>query len=585
MSRSRPESVTGRRPLTRRTLLTAAGVAGAAGATTGLGAVLHAGGESAGAATPAAPSAPSATAPTAPAPAPAPAGPSPAGTTLESVAAPRGTTGYRRLAAGPGWPRVVREELAPAGRRREEKRTVLLSFVHLTDAHLTDVQHPVRFEYLRAAEPRAWRPQEALTVHGLVSMVERINALRGGPATGAPLDFAMTTGDNTDNNCRAEVEWFLTAMSGGRITPNTGDPGGYEGVQDSGLPLYWHPEKPLDGIDRRHGLPHLPGLLGAATGRLTSPGLGIPWYSTVGNHDNLVGGHYAVDPYFAELAVGDRKLYELPAAEAAAMRASISAGTDTRGSALRRLLRGHARRTRTVTPDPARVPLTNRQYAEAHLDPAYTGPGPAGHGYTAESVAEGRLYYSFRAPGNASGNTVGSTAGNVVGISLDTTNPDGDHRGHLAAPQLRWLDRELARHRDDHVLVFSHHPAASTPVGGDALLAVLARHPNVVAWLNGHSHRNRITPRGHFWEITTASHVDHPQLARVVELTDNGDGTLSLFTTCVESAAPYAAEPGDLSPAALASRYRELAFNAPGRLDILAGEPDDRNTELLLRRR
>jgi hypothetical protein len=52
-------------------------------------------------------------------------------------------------------------------------------------------------------------------VAGVISLIERVNALRGGPATGAPHDFVMTTGDNTDNNCTAELEWFLTAMSGG----------------------------------------------------------------------------------------------------------------------------------------------------------------------------------------------------------------------------------------------------------------------------------------------------------------------------------------------------------------------------------
>ncbi|GAA2389491.1 TIGR03767 family metallophosphoesterase [Streptomyces glaucosporus] len=557
------------RALDRRTLLAAAGAAGVAA---GLGAALGGGGDPAGAA-PAAPPAPTRAPSPTPTPTPTPVAPSPAGTTLESVAAPRGTGPYRRLGEGPGWDRVVRQDLAAADAGREDRRTVLASFVHLTDAHVTDVQHPVRFEYQRAGVPGAWRPHEALTVHGLVSLVERINGLRGGPATGAPLSFAMTTGDNTDNNCRAELEWFLTAMSGGRITPNTGDPRHYEGVQNSGLPLYWHPEDAVRDLDKRHGLPRVDGFLGAAIAQIASPGLAIPWYSTVGNHDDLHGGHYAAGPYLAEFAVGDRKLYSLPEAEAAALHETVRKGRDTRGRDLERLLRAHAREMRTVTPDPSRAPLTSREYAEAHLDPAYAGPGPAGHGYTREAVAEGRLYYGFR------------ISENTIGISLDTTDPDGDYRGHVTASQLRWLDRELTRHDGDHVLVFSHHYSASVRTGGAELLALLERHGNVVAWINGHSHRNRITPHRGFWEITTASHVDHPQLARVIELTDNRDGTLSLFTTCVESAAPYAADPGDLSRTGLASLYRELAFNAPGRRTALAGGPGDRNTELLLRRR
>ncbi|CAM5344946.1 hypothetical protein SHIRM173S_13363 [Streptomyces hirsutus] len=103
--------------------------------------------------------------------------------------------------------------------------------MQLTDLHVIDAQHPLRLEYLRSTDVHAWRPHEALTVHGAVLLVERINALRGAPVTGSPLHFAMTTGDNTDNNTRSELDWFLTALSGGRITPNSGDPRHYEGVQ------------------------------------------------------------------------------------------------------------------------------------------------------------------------------------------------------------------------------------------------------------------------------------------------------------------------------------------------------------------
>lgn len=111
---------------------------------------------------------------------------------------------------------------------------------------------------------------------------------------------------------------------------------------------------------------------------------------------------------------------------------------------------------------------------------------------------------------------------------------------------------------------------------------MLRAHPHVLAWVNGHSHRNTITPQGTFWEITTASHVDDPQLARVVELVDNRDGTLSVLSTLVESAAPHRTDVADLSQTGLAALYRELAANAPGRRLDLAGSVADRNVELLL---
>lgn len=559
MTRTRPH-----RPGTdRRTLLAALGATGVAA---GLGTALGAGGGTAN-------GSPAVPAQARPARAAAAAPSAPAPSTLATAAAPQGTGTYRRLAAGPGWGRVVREDLAAARRTRAERRTVLASCVQLTDLHVVDVQHPLRSEYLRFAGTKGWRPQEALSVAGVVSLIEQVNALDGGPATGAPLDFVMTTGDNTDNNCTAELDWFLTAMSGGRVTPDTGDPAGYEGVQDSGLPVYWHPESGRRDAHKDLGFPRLDGYLDAARRPVRSPGLTVPWYGTVGNHDVLPGGCYANgDDFLTEFAVGDRKLFSLPPDEAAELHRRIRKGLDPDGELFKDLLRAHARDMRTVTPDPRRAPYTPADYVRAHLDPRFTGPGPAGHGYGEANLAEDRLYYSFR------------IADGVLGVSLDTTRRGGHYTGSVGRTQLRWLERTLREHRDDRVLVFSHHTSRTTPEGGDELVALLRRNPQVVAWINGHSHRNEITPHGTFWEVSTASHVDFPQLARTIELTDNGDGTLSLFTTLIESAAPHGVEHGDLSRSGLASLYRELAFNAPGRRTTLAGEPGDRNTELLLPR-
>ena len=71
---------------------------------------------------------------------------------------------------------------------------------------------------------------------------------------------------------------------------------------------------------------------------------------------------------------------------------------------------------------------------------------------------------------------------------------------------------------------------------------------------------------------------------RVRAAFDNKDGTLSVFTTLIESAAPHATDFTDLSQTGLAALYRELSYNAPGRRDTLTGKAGDRNTELVLRK-
>src|ERR1044071_2957156 len=72
----------------------------------------------------------------------------PAGTTLDTTATPTGTSGYRRLQAGPGWPTVVRSDLIAAKPNREARRKALTSFVQFSDMHICDAQSPLRFEYL-----------------------------------------------------------------------------------------------------------------------------------------------------------------------------------------------------------------------------------------------------------------------------------------------------------------------------------------------------------------------------------------------------------------------------------------------------
>ncbi|WP_280697426.1 TIGR03767 family metallophosphoesterase [Kitasatospora sp. GP82] len=527
------------------------------------------------------------------------------GTTLEQVATPTGTTGYRRLAAGPGWPLVVRAELAAAQPGRDDRRTALAGFVQFTDLHLVDTESPVRFEYLARFNDSAHRPQETLTTRGASSLVERVNALAAGPHTGKAFNLVMTTGDNTDNHEHIELDWYLTVMSGGRLTPSSGDPTRYEGVQDSGSSAFWNPETSFRDDYKAKGFPQLPGFLNASGRSFDAPGLQVPWYSTVGNHDDSLEGSLPDLGLLGALYAGDRKLEGCNDADAAKLMEALR--RDPAGAALllgRLLADGSA--VRRITPDERRRPFTLKEFGKAHLDPAYTGPGPVGHGFTADAVGSGKLYYTFR------------IANGVLGISLDTTNQAGFADGSLGTAQLRWLEQTLQAHSghwydgdgrtvrggqgNDLIVLFSHH--TSTTMGnllpdprnvfekrhdGNELVSLLTRYPNVVAWVNGHTHENRITAHGHavperaFWEINTASHVDFPQHARIIEIADNGDGTLSLFTTLIESAAPYATDFNDTSDANLAALYRELSYNDPYATPAQKlGSPVDHNTELLL---
>jgi metallophosphoesterase (TIGR03767 family) len=508
---------------------------------------------------------------------------SPAGTTLEATIVRLGSGPYRRLGLGPAAPIVVRTLGAEAKGGREDRRKALASIVHLTDIHVIDAQSPTRVEFLdRYAHPSipfssAFRPQETLTAHVADAMVRRVNSLKLGPVTARRFDCVVSTGDNVDNQQENEVDWLLALLDGGPLAANSGDPIRYEGVQDDVAPYrdphYWHPE---EGPDRYKdaGFPTRPGLLGAAIRPFEAMGLETPWFTVYGNHDGLLSGNAPENPALEAVSTGPFKVIGLPAGV-------TPTGLDPS------LLTLPGAPARPITPDAKRRFLSSDEWIARHLS-SPSRPGPVGHGLSEENRSNGTLYYTFE------------ISPKVLGISLDTVNRGGYAEGSIGSLQLAWLEQRLAEAEaaGRFVVLFSHHniptltnrtPDASDPDRKTAaeIEAVLHRHPNVVAWVNGHSHENRIYPRPApggqrgFWEILTAAHVDYPQQARIVELVDNKDGTLSIFATIVEHAAPPAAS-GD-GVLALASLSRELSANDP-QLDVdkARGTPEDFNVELVL---
>lgn len=528
---------------------------------------------------------------------------SPEGTTLERVAAPTGSGDYRRLHEGPGWPVVTRTELAHGSSSRDDRRSPIASFVQFTDIHFKDAQSPARFEYLHPLISAAFHPQETLTTQGGTALVRRVNSLRSGPFTGLAPQLVVCTGDNTDNHEHVELDWYLTAFSGGTITPDTGELGTYEGVQNSNAELYWNPGHSGSDRYKQQGFPYLPDLLAASLQPFTSPGLRIPWYAVFGNHDDSVSGTLPPDfPPLDALYTGGLKLEGLSSPDDAKKLADTMTNNPRAGAKLVPHLQGPVRK---VTPDERRRPFTPKEFMAAHLQTSVDGPGPHGHGFDEQNVAEETGYYTF------------PLADGVVGISLDTTCRAGFVDGSIGTEQLRWVERTLTagssryydddgnvvRHRvsDTFFVLFSHHTSKTMDNlvadprrpferrhSGDELVALLHRFPNVIAWVNGHTHRNQIIPQSGkhpeqaFWEINTASHIDYPQHGRIIELADNGDGTVSLFTTLIEADSPYAADHSDTSPRGLASLYRELSYNDIHREDERIGKASDHNTELLL---
>jgi metallophosphoesterase (TIGR03767 family) len=532
-----------------------------------------------------------------------------------------GAKGYRKVVVGPGEPSHVRRDLLGGRTRRHRaERSPLVAFGQFTDLHIVDAQSPARVEFLdRFNDPgnpfasvapfsSAYRAQEMLSAHVAESMVEAVNALRGGPVTGRKIDFTICTGDNSDNTQYNEVRWHIDILDGRQsVRPDSGSHAQWDGVggRTDLDPSYWHPDGTPpngseDNLHAKYGFPTVPGLLDRCRAPFRARGLHTPWYSTFGNHDGLVQGNVPPDPAISAIATGAAKVTGLP--DGVDIIAVLTALASNPSALTPLLASGPAK---SVPADAKRRMLTHPEMVAEYFKTTGT---PVGHGYTKQNVKNNTAYYTFHKNG-------------VQFISLDTVNLNGYDNGSLDQAQYDWLLDQLNAHSSRHlgtngkwvkghgqdrlIVIFSHHTVETMDnvigtdrVNGTTVADSLLQYPNVIAWVNGHTHLNMVKPYarptsaavgGGFWEINTASHIDWPQQSRVVEIVDNGDGTLSLFGTMLDHAAPISHGKKPTTPLQLAALSRELGINDPQRnpetaiTDGLRGRVKDRNVELLVR--
>jgi metallophosphoesterase (TIGR03767 family) len=501
---------------------------------------------------------------------------------LRPGAAQRG--GFRPLEPTAGEVHVARTDLAaPAGSRLEP----LLVVAHLSDLHVCDHQSPARVEFLnRWADPDspileqlgevgAYRSHELLNVQVVEACVRAVNAVEAGPVTGAPIDLAISTGDNTDNSQANELGWYLDLLDGGRVHPDSGDLTRYEGVADDVVwdERYWHPDTDKPDLPRAlYGFPDVPGLLDAVRQPFEATGLRTPWLAVNGNHDRLLQGTVPGVGQLAQVAVGRRKPIALPVDWTTDQVLELMAGLAACDpSALSALVRAQMRE---VTPDAGRRVLSRAQFVQAH---ARERARPAMHGFTAPELA----YYRHDLV-------------RVTFLVMDTVNENGGWEGSLDPAQLDWLDGELAAADADqrYVVVASHHPLETlvNPIGGDRMLGadvqrVLTAHPSAVLWLAGHTHATSISAHGNHWQVVAPSLVDWPQQARIVELS-RADGVLQIAATMLDHAGVAPWDGSIDSIEGLAGLSRELAANDPQWRRYVehprAGDAQNRNVLLYL---
>jgi hypothetical protein len=465
---------------------------------------------------------------------------------------------------------------------------LLLNFFSMSDIHVVDKESPAQAIYgavLPGQTPpmgfgntntSAYSPIILSTTHVLDAAVQTINALH---RDRTPFDFGISLGDDANSNQFNELRWFIDVMDGKRITPSSGDHNGASFID------YQKPYQAA-GLDRS-----------------------IPWYQTMGNHDQYWCGTLRFDDYSRSVLVGDTVMDmglvgspAFPTFDGRGHYMGVIDGSTEYGTIVGA---GEAASMAPpiIAPDPNRDSLSTERSTSLNWMKEFfnTASRPQGHGFTQANLRHDFASYTFQPRADLP----------LKVIVLDDTCKQNPYaaasayaRACLDQTRYEWLVNELDQGQAEGKLmvIAAHIPVGPqwnvpealpmppqklpndtvvplflstcmidptcTPPGGPALpysvvtdamlLDTLHNYPNLILWIAGHRHLNTVTPQKApagkgpeygFWEVETASLRDFPQQFRTFELIRNDNNTLSIFVTDVDPAVQ-----GD-SPAAKSRGY------------------------------
>jgi metallophosphoesterase (TIGR03768 family) len=478
--------------------------------------------------------------------------------------------GYGCWTYGGGLAYEKRLDLMPAGysNTSAENSAQLLNFFTLSDIHIADKETPAQaivFGY-KGGNPSAYTPVALLTTQTLDAAIQTINLLQ----EKKPFDFGIALGDAINNNQYNELRWYIDVFDGKTINPDSG-------AKDDPVP---GPLNDYQDIYKAAGL-----------------NKSIPWYQTLGNHDQFWMGTAVPDNYIKKTLTGDEILNQgdiltdpLGIDSRGFFVGSID-GRTTYGDVIGAGPVSEFNATpRVPAADPDRRALSRSQWMAEFFNSSSL---PKGHGFNLSDVPPGFACYSFEPRPDIP----------LRVIVLDDTMRDTDRNVSLFASaslnQARydWLVNELdtGQKEEKLMIIAAHIPirnesAASSrlwtpasPVSEQQLIAKLHTYPNLVLWISGHVHRNTVTafrspdpghPELGFWEVETASLRDFPQQFRTFEIVRNSDNTISVFAADVDPSV------SDRSPAALSRSYAVATmqlFNST----VLPGPSGSYNAELV----
>jgi len=432
--------------------------------------------------------------------------------------------GYASWHYGQGISTVKRLDIMPAAYsgKTVTNKAKLLKFFTMTDIHITDEETPAQaleFGY-KGGNSSAYSPVIMYTTQVLDAAVQTINALH----KKNPFDFGITLGDAINNAQYNELRWYIDVLDGKDINPDSG-------VKDDPMP---GPNNDYQDVYKAAGLDKT-----------------IPWYQTLGNHDQLNMGVSPINDYLREAYIGDTMLNMGNAL-------TDPLGINSRGYYLGAIdgrtpngdvygagpVMDFKTPPKVLAADQNRRALSRTEWMSEFFK---TTTKPVGHGFTQASLDKDFACYSFEPKSNLP----------IKVIVLDDTQSlddfDVHEQGSLDNKRYDWLVSELGKGQAEGklMIITAHIPIYLLDLKGHAqvsqkkLIDKLHTYPNLMMWLSGHYHQNTVKaykspdasrPELGFWQVETSSLRDLPQQFRTFDITRNSDNTISILTTNVDPA-------------------------------------------------
>ena len=419
--------------------------------------------------------------------------------------------GYSSWQWGPGEDEGQQLTNMPAGYTRATNAARLLSYLSVSDAHITDKETPCQAIYFAyqggTNSPSAcYSPVMLYTTQVLDAAIRTANAVN----RLTPFDFAISLGDDANGPQYNELRWYIDVMDGKHITPSSGTNAGATTI-DYQMPFQ------AAGLDPA-----------------------IPWYAVLGNHDHFWMGGLRVP---AQQDFTNENVFCLGTNYMGTIDGSTPYGDVIDVGSVTNFIVGGVTNAPTVAPDTNRYSLTTSTWMHEFFN---TTSKPVGHGFSQANVTNSFACYSFKPRTNMP----------VKVIVLDDTMSDKDfaygEQGCLDPKRFNWLVKELDRGQaqDQLMIIAAHVPlelidtnslvGTNTIIPLTNLLATLHTYPNLLLWMCGHTHQNNIIPQPSpypdrpeygFWEVQTASLRDFPHEFRTWEILRNTDNSISILVT------------------------------------------------------